>query len=305
VSDESYYGRPILKEPVWTWEVPVYFFTGGLGAGATLLSLGARAAGSDRLARRTLFLGAAADAVSPLLLVSDLGRPERFLNMLRVFKVTSPMSVGSWVLAASGGASGVAATCEALGILPRLKRAAESFAALLAPVLATYTAVLLADTAIPAWHEAGRELPFVFAGTSATTAGAAALMLVPPVEAAPARRLLLLGALTEGAAMHLMERRLGDLAGPYSEGSCGRFTRLAQGLTLAGTALAAALGRRRRGAAVAGGALVLAGGLCLRLAVFRAGSQSARDPRYTVGPQRERIRSGETRGAERRAAVAG
>jgi formate-dependent nitrite reductase membrane component NrfD len=289
VSDESYYGRPILKEPVWTWEVPVYFFTGGLGAGATLLSLGARAAGSDRLARRTLFLGAAADAVSPLLLVSDLGRPERFLNMLRVFKVTSPMSVGSWVLAASGGASGVAATCEALGILPRLKRAAESFAALLAPVLATYTAVLLADTAIPAWHEAGRELPFVFAGTSATTAGAAALMLVPPVEAAPARRLLLLGALTEGAAMHLMERRLGDLAGPYSEGSCGRFTRLAQGLTLAGTALAAALGRRRRGAAVAGGALVLAGGLCLRLAVFRAGSQSARDPRYTVGPQRRRL----------------
>ena len=289
MSDESYYGRPILKEPVWTWEVPVYFFTGGLGAGATLLSLGARAAGSDRLARRTLFLGAAADAVSPLLLVSDLGRPERFLNMLRVFKVTSPMSVGSWVLAASGGASGVAATCEALGILPRLKRAAESFAALLAPVLATYTAVLLADTAIPAWHEAGRELPFVFAGTSATTAGAAALMLVPPVEAAPARRLLLLGALTEGAAMHLMERRLGDLAGPYSEGSCGRFTRLAQGLTLAGTALAAALGRRRRGAAVAGGALVLAGGLCLRLAVFRAGSQSARDPRYTVGPQRRRL----------------
>ena len=289
MSDESYYGRPILKEPVWTWEVPVYFFTGGLGAGATLLSLGARAAGSDRLARRTLFLGATADAVSPLLLVSDLGRPERFLNMLRVFKVTSPMSVGSWVLAASGGASGVAATCEALGILPRLKRAAESFAALLAPVLATYTAVLLADTAIPAWHEAGRELPFVFAGTSATTAGAAALMLVPPVEAAPARRLLLLGALTEGAAMHLMERRLGDLAGPYSEGSCGRFTRLAQGLTLAGTALAAALGRRRRGAAVAGGALVLAGGLCLRLAVFRAGSQSARDPRYTVGPQRRRL----------------
>ncbi len=291
----SYYGRPVVKEPVWTWEVPVYFFTGGLGAGATLLSLAARAAGNETLARRTLFVGAAADAVSPVLLVSDLGRPERFLSMLRVCKITSPMSVGSWILAASGAASGVSATCELLGILPRLKLAADGAAAALAPVLATYTAVLVADTAVPAWHEARRELPFVFAGTSAASAGAASLLFVPPEEAGPARRLLVLGALTEGVAMQLMERRLGFLAGPYNEGSCGRFTRFAQALTLAGTAVGALLGRRRRGAAAAGGALALAGGLCLRFAVFRAGFQSARDPKYTVRPQRERLEQAPSR----------
>ena len=285
----SYYGRPIIKEPVWKPEVPVYFFMGGLGGASSVLSLAAGSVGNERLARTSLFVGAAAEAVSPALLVADLGRPGRFLNMLRLFKVTSPMSVGSWTLAASSSASGLAATLEALGILPRLKAAAEILSALLGPALATYTAVLVADTAVPVWHEGRRELPFVFAGSAAASAGAAAVCLVPPEKAGPARRLLLLGAVAEGAAMETMERRLGFLAEPYKEGEAGRFARVAKALTATGALVAGLGGRRRRVAAMAGGALVLAGELCLRWSVFKAGFQSARDPKYTVEPQRHRL----------------
>ena len=106
MSADSYYGRPVLKEPVWQPEIPWYFFTGGLAGASSVLELVARLAGNEPLARRSLYVGAAADIVSPALLISDLGRPERFLNMFRVFKVTSPMSVGSWILGVSGGASG-------------------------------------------------------------------------------------------------------------------------------------------------------------------------------------------------------
>jgi formate-dependent nitrite reductase membrane component NrfD len=287
--NDSYYGRPIIKEPVWKPVIPFYFFTGGLGGASSVLGLAARRGGYERLARTSLLVGAAADVASPLLLVADLGRPERFLNMLRLFKVTSPMSVGSWVLAASSGASTLAAALELLGILPRLKTTAEAVAASLGPVLSTYTAVLIADTAVPVWHEARRELPFVFGGSAAASAGAAAVCLVPPEEAAPARRLLVLGALTEGVAMTTMERRLGFLAEPYKEGEAGRLTRAAKALTATGALIAGARGRRRRRAAIAGGALVLAGEACLRWSVFKAGFQSARDPRYTVEPQRRRL----------------
>jgi hypothetical protein len=284
----SYYGRPIIKEPVWKPEVAAYFFTGGLGGASALLGVGARVAGNERLARTSLFVAAAADAVSPVLLVTDLGRPYRFLNMLRVFKVTSPMSVGSWILTASSGASGLAAALEALGILPRLKMAGETVAAALGPALSTYTAVLIADTAVPVWHEGRRELPFVFGGSAAASAGAAAVLLVPPADAGPARRLLLLGALAEGTAMEVMERRLGFVAEPYKQGEAGRSARVAKALTGTGVVVAG-LGGRRRWAAMAGGALVLAGELSLRWAVFKAGSQSARDPKYTVEPQRSRL----------------
>src|SRR4029077_8295803 len=98
----------------------------------------------------------------PPLLSSDLGRPERFLNMLRVFKVTSPMSVGSWILLASGGATTTAAACEELGIFPKVKAAAELGSVLTGAPLAVYTATLISDTAVPVWHEARRELPFLF-----------------------------------------------------------------------------------------------------------------------------------------------
>ena len=183
----SYYGRPILKEPVWKPEIPWYLFTGGLGGALSGLAFGARLAGNDTLARRATLLAGAASAVNPVLLVKDLGRPRRFLNMLRVFKVTSPMSVGSWLVAAFGTTSGIAAGCELLGILPRTRALAEGSAAGLGLGMSTYTGALLADTSIPVWHDARRELPFVFGSGAAMTAGAAAAIATPAREAGPAR----------------------------------------------------------------------------------------------------------------------
>ena len=285
---QSYYGRPILKEPVWRPEIPFYFFFGGIAGASALLHLGAGVTGNEKLSRRTLFIGAAADAVGPALLVSDLGRPERFLNMFRVFKVTSPMSVGSWILLVSSGASNTAAVLELLGKLKPVKIAAELVFTGTGAPLATYTGTLIADTAIPAWHEARRELPWLFGASASASAGAAATMFVPPDEAGPARRLALGGAAAELGLMEAMQRRLGFAGEAYKQGDAGKFARIAKACTGAGAALLATAGKRSRAAAIGGGALVLAGELALRWSVFRAGFQSARDPRYVVIPQRER-----------------
>lgn len=285
----SYYGRPIVKEPVWTWEIPTYFFTGGLAGASGVLSSAARVTGNDALARRALYVGAAADLVSPLLLVSDLGRPERLHHMFRVVKVTSPMNLGSWVLLVSGGASTTAAALQLLDRWKPLRIAAAAVATLAGPPLATYTGVLIADTAVPVWHEGRRELPWIFGASAAASAGAVASMFVHPRDAGPARRIAVAGVLAEGALMQAMELRLGTVGEVYRQGAAGKLSWAAKGLSVAGAALLARRGRKSRTSAVVGGALVCAGELCLRWSVFKAGFQSARDPKYVVESQRRRI----------------
>jgi formate-dependent nitrite reductase membrane component NrfD len=292
---QSYYGRPILKQPVWKPEIPAYFFTGGIAGGCSLLHGFARVAGHERLAKTALYVGAAADVVSPALLISDLGRPERFLHMLRVFKVTSPMSVGSWILFVSGGGTNTAAALELVGRLRPVKWAAELVAFLSGGPLATYTGTLLADTAIPVWHEARKELPCLFGASAAASAGAATAVFLPPEESGPARRLAIAGVAAELGVMEAMQHRLGFVGEVYKKDAAGKLARVSKALTVAGAAVLATRGRRSRGAAVTGSALVLAGELALRWSVFRAGFQSARDPRYTVIPQK-RARTPLTKG---------
>ncbi len=286
----SYYGRPVIKEPVWTWEIPTYFFTGGLAGASAVLSSAAALAGNDKLARTALYVGAAADLVSPALLISDLGRPERFHHMFRVVKVTSPMNVGSWVLLFSGGASSTAALLDLAGRLKRVRTAAAIVSTLSGPPLATYTGVLISDTAVPVWHEARRELPWIFGASAAASAGAAASMFAHPRDAGPARRLAVAGVLAEGALMQAMQLRLGGLGEVYRQDEARTFSRAARGMATAGAVLLATRGRKSRGAAVLGGALVCAGELSLRWAVVKAGKQSARDPKYVVESQRRRVR---------------
>jgi formate-dependent nitrite reductase membrane component NrfD len=285
---QSYYGRPIVKEPVWRPEVPVYLFTGGIAGGCSLLHGFARVAGYERLARTALYVGAAAGVASPLLLVSDLGRPERALNMLRVFKVTSPMSVGSWILFVSDVATNTAAALELVGRLRPVKSAAEGVSFAAGAPLMTYTGALFANTAIPVWHEARKELPWLFGASAAASAGAATTILLSPKESGPARRLAVAGVAAELGVMEAMQRRLGFVGEVYKQGAAGKLARASKVLTATGAAVLATRGRRSRGAAAAGSALVLAGELALRWSVFRAGFQSARDPRYTVIPQNER-----------------
>jgi formate-dependent nitrite reductase membrane component NrfD len=293
---QSYYGRPIVKEPTWQPEIPFYLFTGGVAGGSSVLHALAKVTGNETLAKRSLAIGLAMEVVSPILLVSDLGRPERFLNMLRVFKPTSPMSVGSWILFGSGGATTTAAVLEVLGKLKPLKGLAELVSFASGPPLATYTGALLANTAIPVWSEARDELPWLFGASAAASAGAASAIFTPVEAAAPARRAAVAGVVAELGVMEAMEKRLGFVGEVYKQGRAGKYARLSKICTATGAGLLAWGGGRSRTAAVGGGALVLAGELALRWSVFRAGFQSARDPRYTVLPQKERVRKrkGET-----------
>jgi hypothetical protein len=223
-------------------------------------------------------------------LVHDLGRPARFYNMLRVAKPTSPMSVGTWVLSGYGPFAAVAAAGELPGFrwLRPLGRPSGVVAAAVAPAVASYTAVLLGDTATPAWHEAHRELPFLFVGSAAAAAAGLQLVLSPTSETGPAQRLAVAGAVLELAAEHRMERSMGIAADTLHEGRAGRWMRTARALTATG-AVAGLGARRSRLLSSLAGAALLGGSLCTRFGVFEAGQESARDPRFTVVPQRERL----------------
>lgn len=297
--------RAVLKEPVWTWEIPCYFYTGGLAGASAILAQVAQGQGNSQLARRAWAVALGGIAASPVFLISDLGRPARFFNMLRVFKVTSPMSVGTWILSASGVATGLAVVRAWTGLFPRAGRAGGVAAAVLGGPLGTYTAALVADTAIPVWHDARRELPFVFAGSAAASAGALATAWTPAKHAGPARWATVGGAVVEVAGTQLMEHRLGEVGTPYHEGVAGKLGMAAKALTTAGAATIALRGRRSRAAALTGAALVTAGSVCERWSVFRAGFQSVGRPQDTIGPQRARIDGGETRGAVRAASPDG
>jgi formate-dependent nitrite reductase membrane component NrfD len=211
--------------------------------------------------------------------------------MLRVFKVTSPMSVGSWILAGSSSTTTTAAACDALGVAPRLRAVAEVGSGVLGAPLAVYTATLISDTAVPVWHEARRDLPFLFAAESAASAGAAATLVLQPRDARPARRLALLGLLASEVVASRMRSRLGLVGEVYEQGEAGRYEHVAKATGVGGAALLS-FAARSRARAAAGGALVLVGVLARRFAVFKAGFQSARDPRYTVDPQRARVATG-------------
>lgn len=271
----AYYDRPILKSPVWTWEVPVYFFLGGLAGASAALAETARLTGRKQLHRSALLGGAGAFLPCAPLLIADLGRPERFFNMLRVFRPSSPMNLGTWALTAFGASMGTAVASEVTGLAPSAGALGETAAGALGPALATYTAVLVGDTSVPVWHKARRHLPFVFMSGAAASAGALACALTDAEEARPARILATLGALGEVASTTLMQWRLGSLAEPYTQGEARWYSRLASSLVLGGATILNIFGRTRRGA-IAGGVLTLAGTLCTRLAVWQAGKDSAK-----------------------------
>jgi hypothetical protein len=150
----SYYNLPVINKPVWASpDIPVYLFLGGLAGAASLLGAGAQATGRSALGRVSKAGAFSAGVLSLVGLVHDLGRPSRFLNMLQVFKVTSPMSVGSWILAGYVPLAGVAAASSLFGKAPRIGMEATAGSALLGPAVASYTAALTSDTAVPAWHD--------------------------------------------------------------------------------------------------------------------------------------------------------
>jgi hypothetical protein len=217
--------------------------------------------------------------------------------MLRVFKPSSPMSVGSWLLAGYGPVAGAAAVSEVTGILPAAGTAATLGAGLLGPAVATYTAALICDTAVPAWHAGYREMPYVFAGSAASAAGGLGILAVARGAAArgaadPAWRLAVLGAGVELIAKRRLIERLANpgpvsLSEPYETGRAGAVLRVGEALTAVGLA-GALLGRRSRALSALSGAALLAASALTRFGIFEAGMASARDPKYTIVPQRQR-----------------
>jgi len=156
-----------LKPPVWTWEIPVYFYVGGASGAAAVIVAIAQLAGRDpAMINDARWIAAAGAALSPLLLISDLGRPSRFLNMLRVFKWRSPMSVGAWTLAVFSAAVFAALGFRLLDGSPTVALAADIAAALTGALLAVYTGVLIGVTAIPVWAKHAAVLPFHFGASS-------------------------------------------------------------------------------------------------------------------------------------------
>lgn len=298
----SYYGRPVVKPSPWSADVPAYFFLGGLAAGSSLLGAGADVTGRPGLRRSARVTALGAITLSFAALVHDLGKPARLYHMLRVVKTTSPMSVGTWILAVYGPAAALAAAGEAAGllpgggllrrVLPGAGRAAGLLAAGTAPAVAAYTAVLVTDTATPTWNAMRHDLPVVFAASAVAAAGGAGMLLAPTHEADAARRMAIAGAVTDLAVSRRMESSLGMLAEPMHDGAAGQYLKAAKALTAAGALLAAAAGRRSRTASAVAGVALLAGSWCTRFGIFHAGQQSARDPRYTVVPQQQRLDEG-------------
>lgn len=302
----SYYGRPIVKPAPWEDDVAAYLFLGGLSAGSALLAAGGQLTGNDLLRRNCRYAALTAAGLGTVALIKDLGRPERFLNMLRTFKITSPMSVGSWILVSFSTAAGLAAAGEVTrqlkwDSLAKLTLPLENFggiiAGLLAPGLAAYTAVLLTNTATPTWSGARDYLPFVFAGSAAMGAGGLAMILTPVSHARPARNLAVLAAGAELVASWVMEENMDETeAEPLHEGEAGSMMRASKVLAGAGGVVAGlstlAVKRGWRGAraiACAGGAALVVSSVLNRFGVFRAGVKSAKDPRYTVEPQKRRV----------------
>lgn len=313
----SYYGRNIVKPAPWEHEIADYLFLGGLAAGSALIASGASFTNRPHLRRRARISSLVAIGLGGNALIADLGRPERFLNMMRTAKLTSPMSIGSWILTGFSVTT-VAATVTAnlrapepvfVAARQRLHldgpaggtalawadHLASAGSAFFSPPLAAYTAVLFSDTATPLWHESYRELPFIFTA-SATAAGSGLAMITSPTgETGPVRQLAVLGGTCDLVADHLLERRLGEEGEPLHTGTGGRFHRAAKALTAVGT-VAAAVAGRNKALNVAAGACLMAGSACTRYAFYHAGLASASDPVYTVRPQRRRAAEKATQG---------
>jgi formate-dependent nitrite reductase membrane component NrfD len=246
----TYYDLPLLKPPVWTWEVPVYFFVGGAAGAASVIAAAAQLTGNDeQLVKDARWIALIGATASGPLLISDLGRPERFVNMLRVFKPQSPMSVGVWTLAVFGGATAGAV------ILPwkTAKNLSGLAAAATGLVMATYTGVLLGVTAIPLWKEHAHFLPVHF---GASALGSAVSLLELRGHKTTALNQLALGT---SIFESVVEQRTGmmKIAGALS-GPVPFFLRL--------------FGKRKAAAAA-----TLLGSLMTRIAWVEAGKASASD----------------------------
>jgi hypothetical protein len=276
----GYYGLPIVKAPVWTWEVPLYFFVGGAAGASSVLAFSAQLTGaSPSLAREARWIAAIGAAVSGPLLVLDLGRPERFLNMLRVFKPQSPMSVGAWTLSVFGTATAAAVAGQHIG-LRRIGDAAAFIAALSGLMMATYTGVLIGATVIPVWASHSRSLPIHF-GASALASATALLTLRGHDESA--LNVLALAAAAFETCMGIEIEAGNDIESePLRHGPTSTTIRIGGFFSGPLPLVLRLLGTRSKRARRVAASSSLLGSLITRIAWIEAGKASAKDPRPSL-----------------------
>jgi hypothetical protein len=290
-SGVSYHGNPVLKPPTWTWMVPLYFFVGGASGISAVIALAAHLFGNPGLLRAGLWIGLLGGMISAPLLIADLGRPSRFLNMLRVFKLRSAMSVGSWTLSGFSSAVGLAVVCRELALagygsdfLLVLEWAAEILAALSGLVLASYTSVLLSVTAIPVWSENRKLIPVVFLAGSL---GSAAALLELLGFLVPVTQFIgIVASTVETLVAIIIELRGRYVDCPLREGAIGWLTRA--GAALAGPTsllLRIFLGHSSAARYLAAVCFII-GALISRYAWIGAGRVSSRDPHALFRIQR-------------------
>ena len=276
---------PFIKPPVWTWEVPLYFWVGGIASGSAFVGLAADVAGDEWAASLARKVAVAAVMPAPLLLVADLGRPARFLNMMRIFKPRSPMNMGAWCLVSFSAAGSAAVAMDLLG-QRRPAKALGALTALLGGYLGSYTGVLLATTAVPLWARSRIFLGPIFVSTATATGAAATRLVLVATGRRPfghptriaLNRLSAAAMVAEFGLSTLNERRLGRAGAVLSQGRPGRLFRSAK--WLAGTGIALNLLGPRRTHALgqhAASVLYLAAGLAFRFAWVEAGKASAAD----------------------------
>ena len=293
-SSPSYYDTPLLKPPVWIWSIPAYFYVGGVaGVGATL-GAAAQLIAPDSMrslvlkARWTATIGG---AVSAGLLIHDLGRPLRFLNMLRVFRVSSPMSMGSWILSIFSTAAGAAAV---LPLGPKLFRPLAYPFGLIAGLfglgLSGYTGVLISQTAVPVWQQAYRTTPILFLASGTAAASAFfEFFTLNSKETETVERFGLMGKVVEYAATVAMEsdaNRIERVGRPLQQGLSGTLWQAAKVLTIAATLVSLSPGKSKA-KRITSGILGSLASLSLRFGIYYAGKASARDPRATFAVQRQ------------------
>lgn len=301
----TYYDRPSLKPaPFNTTVVGGYIFLAGLAGAAQMLAALARRArprGFRRVARTGHALSLLAPTLGASLLIYDLHTPQRFANMLRIFRRTSPMSIGTWVLMAFSGSSIATVAGDWLGRVPDLRwlrpvgRAAELPAAVSGAALGTYTAALLSATSTPLWAAAPRALAVRFGASSVASACAALSLAERQADNHRTARdldTIALAALGVELAASLACRRRWRALGLHAAEDTAAGAVLMHGgadlmgtavpMTLHAAALAAPPAASRRGSAL-GSLAILAGSLCLRIGVLEAGDATALRPRESLG----------------------
>jgi formate-dependent nitrite reductase membrane component NrfD len=302
---DSYYGVPVVHKPHWKWLIILYFYLGGLsGASYFVAAIAERFGGQHGrpIARAGHYLSLAALIPSPFLLILDLGRPERFLYMLRVVKLSSPMSVGTWGLTLFGAFCTLSAMVQAaqdglLGqarVLRRLpSQAISAVGSLFGFFVAGYTGVLLAATAIPLWTRAHRLMGPLFLASALSTATAALTLILTLARSSHEslkrlERLERVALVAELGLLLALRATLGrTLARPMEEGQLGAIYR--GGVLGLGLVAPLALHARSillkqplsRAAASVASLLVLVGGFLFRYVIVMAGRASGDDPQAT------------------------